>query len=185
MAVQRLHQVGDGLRAAPGRQGDDALSVADDDARPDGILIPVRQRIRVDPHEHSGLRGGREAELPGRLADEALFPMVVCLYCDSLLLAPGPDTHAAAPALRDPGRPLLHPGGQLQFLYPCSHLLLLLRLETSRDFSRRFWIHCLTEFCLLEGMELLIAYVYIVLGWCSHGLPPCQIPWCCQIRHVN
>ena len=55
--------------------------MADGDARVDGIHIPARQSIRVDPHEHSGLCGCREAELLGGLSDEALFPGFFPGFC--------------------------------------------------------------------------------------------------------
>ena len=141
MAVQHLYHFGDSLLAAPGRLRDDALPMADGDAVVDGIHIPARQRIRVDPHEHSGLCGGREPELLGGFGDKALFPSVLRLNCDSQLLAPCLDAHPAAPALRDPGRPLPHPGCQLQFLYSCSHLVpssVSRPLVISQDFSRPF-----------------------------------------------
>ena len=80
MAVQRPHQVGDVLRIAPGRQGDDALAVADSDAQADGTHLITRHGFRIDPHEHSGLGGCRETEVLGSLLDKAFLPAVVGLY---------------------------------------------------------------------------------------------------------
>lgn len=80
MTIQRLHQVGHRFRAAPGRQGDDTLAVANGDARADGGHLIPRHGFRIDPHQHSGLIGSRLAELPGGLLDKTLLPLIIDLY---------------------------------------------------------------------------------------------------------
>ena len=59
--------VGKEAGAAPGRQGDDTLAVADGDARANGVHLITGHGFRIDPHQQTGLSGSREAELPGGL----------------------------------------------------------------------------------------------------------------------
>ena len=138
MAVQRLYQICDGLRAAARGHRDDTLPVAYGDAGSCVSLVTVRHGTGIDPHQQTGLRGCREAELLGCLFEKTFLPAILGLYRDSLLAAPYSDAHAAASALCYPYRPLLQPSRQFDFLYTCCHSVPLLRPEFSREFSRWF-----------------------------------------------